>query len=159
VRYPRGAARDVSLDDVGSGLKARQILAATDDPEVCILAVGKMVEAAEEAAAALADEGVSTSLWDVRVVRPLDHAMIADAVGHRLVVTVEDGVRIGGAGAFIADVIATKANGRPAPPVVVLGLPSEYIPAASPAAIHARLGLDAAGIAASVRSALASARR
>jgi 1-deoxy-D-xylulose-5-phosphate synthase len=159
VRYPRGAAREVSLDDVGSGLRARQVRASSGAPDVCILGVGKMVEAAEGAAAALEAAGVSTSLWDVRVVRPLDSQMVDDAMRHRLVVTVEDGVRVGGAGAFIADAIAAQAFGRPAPPVLVLGIPVDYIPhAASPAAIHAGLGLDAVGIAASARGALASAR-
>ncbi len=159
VRYPRGAARHVSLDEVGSGLKARRIHAASDQPEVCILAVGKLVEAAEEAVSTLEAAGVSTSLWDVRVVRPLDEEMLADAALHRLVVTVEDGIRVGGAGSFIADAIATRANGQPAPPVVVMGIPAEYIPhAAKPASIHAQLGLDADGIASAVRSALPSAR-
>ena len=160
VRYPRGAARHVSLDEVGSGLAARRIRAASGPPEVCILAVGKLVEAAEEAAAALEAAGVSTSLWDVRVVRPLDEEMLDDALRHRLVVTVEDGIRVGGAGSFVADAIAARSNGQPAPRVVVLGIPAEYIPhAAQPGSVHARLGLDADGIVSSVRSALPSALR
>ena len=54
------------------------------DGEVCILAVGKMVEAAEEAIGILLDEGIDPTLWDVRVVRPLDPAMVTDAARHRL---------------------------------------------------------------------------
>ena len=48
VRYPKGAARQVPANQVGSGLCAK--LLRTGDGSVCILAVGKMVEAAEEAA-------------------------------------------------------------------------------------------------------------
>ena len=86
------------------------------------------------------------------MVRPLDPAMVADAARHQLVVTVEDGVREGGAGAFIAQTIAdlVAPPRRPAPPVVVLGTPTAYIPHGKPAAIHAQLGLDGPGIAASV---------
>jgi len=159
IRYPKGAARHVADDEVGTGLSARRVVGSIepDAPaDVCILAVGKLVEAAEEAAATLAAEGVGVTVWDVRVVKPLDPAMLADAARHRLVVTAEDGVRVGGAGSFMADALAATAPGRPTPPVVVLGIPAEFIPQAKPTAILARLGLDAPGIAASVRTALAA---
>jgi 1-deoxy-D-xylulose-5-phosphate synthase len=147
IRYPKGAARQVPPDQVGSGLRARQVIAG--DREVCLLAVGKMVEAAEDAAALLAVEGLAATVWDVRVVRPLDPAMLADAARHQLVVTVEDGVREGGAGAFIAQTLSDLAlpTGFPPPRVVVLGTPTAYIPHGKPAAIHAQLGLDGPGIA------------
>ena len=54
IRYPKGPARQVPPDEVGSGLSAR-LLQRGDD--VCILAVGKMVEAAEEAARLLEPAG------------------------------------------------------------------------------------------------------
>src|SRR5207253_8275090 len=47
VRYPKGPARQVPPDQVGSGLSARLV---QDGEDVCILAVGKLVEAAEAAA-------------------------------------------------------------------------------------------------------------
>ena len=101
VRYPKTAARQVPADQVGRGLSAR--LVRKGDGSVCILAVGKMLEPAEEAAGLLADEGVEATLWDVRVVRPLDPVMVTDAGEHAFVVTVEDGIRNGGAGNIIAD--------------------------------------------------------
>ncbi|MDQ6617078.1 MAG: 1-deoxy-D-xylulose-5-phosphate synthase [Actinomycetota bacterium] len=150
IRYPKGAARELPGDQVGSGLRARQIMAG--DGEVCLLAVGKMVEAAEYAASLLAVDGMRPTVWDVRVVRPLDPAMIADAARHQLVVTIEDGVREGGAGAFMAQTVAdqAQARGATAPPVLVLGTPTAYIPHGRPAAIHAQLGLDGAGIASAI---------
>ena len=121
IRYPKGPARQVPADEVGSGLSAR-LLQRGDD--VCILAVGKMVEAAEEAARVLAAQGVSATVYDVRVVKPLDHVMIADAAGHPLVISVEDGVREGGAGTAIADAVAATAEGRVSP----ANLRSEFLP-------------------------------
>lgn len=147
VRYPKGPARQVPPDEVGSGLSGRLVCRGTD---VCLLGVGKMVEACEEAARLLNQQGVSATVWDVRVVKPLDPLMIGDAVTHPLVVTVEDGVRQGGAGTAIADAVAGTAEGRTVPPVVVLGVPDRYIQHASPAAILASIGLDGPGIAASV---------
>ena len=158
VRYPRGTGRDVPADQVGSGLSARRVLGG--DGEVCILAVGKVVEAAEEAAAILTDDGIRATVWDVRVVRPLDSFMLADAANHRLVVTVEDGIRVGGAGSFVADAIADLQESRQGPPVLVLGTPPSYIAHGDQATILAQLGLDGAGIAAATAKALhgASAR-
>ena len=72
-------------------------------------------------------------------------------------VSVEDGVREGGAGTAIADAVGATAEGRPSASVVVLGVPDRYIAQAAPAAIHASIGLDGPGIAASVIRALATA--
>ena len=100
---------------------------------------------------------MSATIWDVRVVKPLDPVMIADAATHPLVITVEDGVREGGAGTAIVDAVGLTAEGRTSPPVVVLGVPDRYIAQAAPAAILASLGLDGPGIAASVIGALEAA--
>jgi 1-deoxy-D-xylulose-5-phosphate synthase len=154
IRYPKGPARQVPAGEVGSGLSGR-VLQRGDD--VCILAVGKMVEAAEEAARVLEKQGVTATVWDVRVVKPLDPVMIADAATHPLVITVEDGVREGGAGTAIADAVGLTAEGRPSPAVVVLGVPDRYIAQAPPASILTTLGLDGPGIAASVISAVEAA--
>jgi 1-deoxy-D-xylulose-5-phosphate synthase len=140
-------------DEVGRGLRARKVREGSD---VCICAVGKLVEAAIDAAITLEAEGISATVWDVRVVRPLDPAMIADAAAHPAVLTAEDGLREGGAGSAIADRIgeASAAEGRLSPPVRVVGTPVAYIPHGRPDEILAELGLDAAGIAASARAAV-----
>ena len=151
VRFPKGTAREVAPEAVGSGLKARKIRTGDD---VCILAVGKLVEPAEEAAAELAEHGIAATVWDVRLVKPLDVAMLRDAARAPLIVTVEDGVRDGGAGAHIADALAALDEGRVSPPVLTLGTPDHYISQAKPARIHAELGLDGHGIAAATRKAL-----
>jgi 1-deoxy-D-xylulose-5-phosphate synthase len=66
-----------------------------------------------------------------------------------VVVTAEDGVRDGGIGFTIAGQIGSRA---PNVPVRVLGVPTQFVPQGKPDDILARLGLDAAGIAATVRS-------
>jgi 1-deoxy-D-xylulose-5-phosphate synthase len=134
-------------------LKGRKVREGRD---LCIIAVGKMLDAAEEAADTLSSEGVSVSVWDARVVKPLDDEMIADAISHRFVLTVEDGLRDGGIGSAIADRVSESCAGRRAPRVRVLGTPTAYIPHGKPDAILADLGLDAAGVATAARTLLAS---
>ena len=156
IRFPKTRARQVATGDVGRGLAGRRLHAG--DGSVCILAVGKMVGPAEEAAAALRSDGVEATVWDVRVVSPPDPEMLADAARHDLVVTAEDGMRHGGAGMFLADAMASvRPEGR-IPPVTVLGIPRTFIAQDKPDQILARFGLDGPGLARSVREAMASDR-
>jgi 1-deoxy-D-xylulose-5-phosphate synthase len=155
IRVPKTPARHAAAGAVGSGMKGR--LVRHGDGAVCVLAVGKMVETAEGAADLLSAEGIDATVWDVRVVAPPDREMLADAASHSLVVTIEDGIRVGGAGTFLVDAIrALPGLERPLPPVRMLGLPLEYIPQGKPDSILSRLGLDPAGVASSVTAALAT---
>lgn len=150
VRWPGGKARQATLDNIGTGLDARCVRSGRD---VCIIGVGRLLEAAEGAAALLEAEGVSVSVWDPRVVKPLDMQMIQDAARHRIVVTAEDGMRIGGVGSAIS--AALESLEIPDRPLVrTLGTPDEFIAHAKPDAILKEAGLDAAGIAETVRAAL-----
>ena len=87
------------------------------------------------------------------MVSPPDGAMLEDAARHRLVVTTEDGVRHGGAGAFLLDAMAAEmeSTGLPAPATRVLGIPRQYLAQGKADDILASLGLDGAGIAERVR--------
>ena len=68
-------------------------------------------------------------------------------------VTAEDGVRHGGAGAFLLDAMAAHvdAAGRPMPATRVLGVPRQYLAQGRADDILASLGLDGAGVAESIR--------
>jgi 1-deoxy-D-xylulose-5-phosphate synthase len=149
IRYPKGAARQVGEHEVGSGVQARRL--REGDGRVAVLAIGKLVGAAEKAAVALAADGIEATVWDVRCCAPLDPEMIADAARHGAVVTCEDGIRDGGIGMTIADQVHALA---PSVPVEVLGVPTVFIPQAKPDRILASMGLDADGIEAAVRAAL-----
>jgi len=154
IRWSKTAAPSVEDDQVGHGLRARKVRSGRD---LCILAVGKMLLAAEEAAAALAADGIEATVWDVRVV-PLDPDMLSDAADHPVVLTAEDGIREGGVGAMIADAISRLERAGSPPRVRVLGTPIEYLPHAKPAAILAELGLDGAGLEAEARALVAALR-
>jgi 1-deoxy-D-xylulose-5-phosphate synthase len=147
IRWPKTPAPMVADDEVGHGLAARRLREGT---EVCLIGVGKMVGAASEAADLLEAQGVSVTVWDPRAAKPLDPVMLDHAGGHRLVVTIEDGLADGGIGASVAAGLAD----RPCR-VRVLGVPTEYLPHGKADAILAELGLDGAGVAASTQEALA----
>jgi 1-deoxy-D-xylulose-5-phosphate synthase len=139
---------------VGTGLCARKLRGG--DGSVCLLGVGKLVEPCLAAAEELAESGIAATVWDVRVVSPPDADMLADAATHALVVTAEDGVRHGGAGAFLVDAMSavTESEGTRGPSTRVLGIPRRFIAQGKADDILAGLGLNGIGIAESVRKAL-----
>ena len=152
IRFPKTMPPDDPTgEEVGSGLSARKVRAGGD---VCLLAVGKMLGAARDAAEALAAEGVEASVWDVRLAKPLDEEMLAEAARYPAVVTVEDGYRAGGIGAAIAGRLGELAPSG-GPRVAVLGVPDRFIPHGKPDAILASLGLDGAGVARAAHDLLA----
>jgi 1-deoxy-D-xylulose-5-phosphate synthase len=115
---------------------------------VCLIAIGKMVGNALKAAETLSGESMSIDVWDARSCLPLDQNMLDAASRADVVLTFEDGIREGGIGSMIATQLG---NTR----VITHGIPTQFIAQAKPDAILARLGLDPAGIAQSVRLAIA----
>ncbi|HNI34501.1 MAG TPA: 1-deoxy-D-xylulose-5-phosphate synthase [Microthrixaceae bacterium] len=142
IRFPKTMPPEGSGAEVGAGLVGRRV---RDGEEICIIGVGKMLEAATIAADMLAESGASVTVWDPRVVKPLDADMLADAARHRLVVTIEDGLRDGGVGSAIADALRDLAP-VDGPSIRVLGVPSAYLQHDKPDHLLATLGLTADGI-------------
>ncbi len=160
IRYPKGLARNVDENDIGSGLQARKLVNGATK-RVCVLAIGKLVGAALEAAETLKASNVDVTVWDVRSCAPLDPAMIADAMQHEVVITAEDGIRDGGIGMTIENTIndmssSTTSATHKRPIVHVLGVPTTFVPTAKPQVILRQMGLDAQGIVAQVLRALSN---
>ena len=143
IRWPRGAA-DQSVE-VGSGMNARLVRAGSD---VAILAAGKMLKPAVKAADSLAEEGIDATVWDTRVLKPLDKEMLRSISDYSLVVTIEDGSRLGGFGTLVADAFQRKSG--PIPRLLQLGTPDSYLPHGTSSELHAELGLDPSGIASEI---------
>jgi 1-deoxy-D-xylulose-5-phosphate synthase len=149
VRYPKGTARQVDAASVGSGLAARQVRDGGPAAEVCILAVGHLLETAEKAAELLrAEHGIDVSIWDPRVVVPADPAMLHHASQHPVVLTIEDGMRDGGVGSMFVDGIQQicLAEGRSPVMPIVLGTPRSFIAQGKPGQILSEIGLDVNGV-------------
>jgi 1-deoxy-D-xylulose-5-phosphate synthase len=147
VRYPRGAgigaAVDAGLDTIplGKGELRRS------GKQVAILAFGTMVAPALKAA-----EELNATVANMRFIKPLDSALVLElAASHDLLVTVEEGCIMGGAGSAVAEALAAAGVVRP---LLQLGLPDKFIDHGDAPQLLAQCGLDAAGIAASVRQRL-----
>jgi len=144
VRYPRGsgvgATIDAGLDavEIGRGVLRRR------GHDVALIAFGSLVAPALQAA-----EALDASVADMRFVKPLDLDLLRElAHGHRLLVTLEENVVAGGAGAGVAEALAELGVIMP---ILHLGLPDTFIEHGDPARMLADCGLDAAGIEHAVR--------
>lgn len=153
VRYPRGAGEGVPVPEEPAVLEEGRARLVREGSDVALLAFGRMVSSASAAADLLAEQGVSARVFDMRWVKPLDAQAIADAAQTGLVVTVEDGVIAGGAGAGVLEELARQGL---CPRTLVLGIDDEYVMQGKTELLMRDLGLDAAGIAQRVLAALGS---
>lgn len=137
VRYPRGKGpgAEVRLDFETVPVGRAELV--REGRSVMLMAFGGPLSAAREVA-----DKHDFGLLDMRFVKPLDAAAIDDAVArYDAIVTVEDNVRMGGAGGAVCEHLArTEAR------VLCLGLPDRFQEHASREELLAEAGLDAAGI-------------
>ena len=147
VRYPRGAGvgAEVSpgLDSIpiGKGEIRRK------GKQIALLAFGTMVAPALQAA-----EKLNATVANMRFIKPLDAALVAElASSHDLLVTIEEGCVMGGAGSAVAEALAAAGIVKP---LLQLGLPDQFIDHGDAQQLLSQCGLDGTGIAASVRQRL-----
>jgi transketolase len=112
LRLKRGEVPVMFADDHELSLETAQILTPGDD--VALVASGMMVSTALAAAVTLADAGVSASVVNVPVIKPLDSATIIRAASSATaVVTAENHSVVGGLGSAVAEVLAEAGLARP----------------------------------------------
>ncbi len=142
VRFPTGSvpADLPALDRRGQV----DVLARTGRPDLLLVSVGAMAHPAVEAAALIAEQGYGVTVVDPRWIRPVPLELVALAGEHRLVVTVEDGIRTGGVGSALAQ--AMRDAGL-ATPVRELGVAPGWHPHGSRGEVLADLGLTGQGVA------------
>ena len=120
--------------------------------EVLLVGAGPLAGAALDAAALLEEQDIGVTVADPRWVLPVNPALTTLAARHDLAVSIEDGVLTGGLGWALDRACRTQSVSTP---VEALGLPRSFIAHGPRTGLLARAGLDAAGIARAVRSALA----
>jgi 1-deoxy-D-xylulose-5-phosphate synthase len=153
VRYPRGDGYGVPLDQdlVPLPLGKGEIIRSGDAG--ALVAVGTMVRPALEAAETLAHEGISLTVVNARFIKPLDRELLLELAGRLpLMMTVEENALAGGFGSAVLELL--EEEGVSGCNLRRLGYPDRYIEQGEQPQLRAMYGLDAAGIAASMRKAL-----
>ncbi|MFB9243323.1 1-deoxy-D-xylulose-5-phosphate synthase [Massilia antarctica] len=144
VRYPRGAGIGAVIEKELTTLPIGKGEIKREGKSVAILAFGSMV-----ARSVVAGEELDATVANMRFIKPLDVELVKRlAQEHDYLVTVEEGAVMGGAGSAVAEALAAEGILKP---LLILGLPDKFIDHGDPAALLASVGLDAKGIAASIR--------
>ncbi|HEU4913023.1 MAG TPA: 1-deoxy-D-xylulose-5-phosphate synthase [Actinomycetes bacterium] len=151
VRFPKGAvcADIVAVDRVGGV----DVLRRGDDADVLLVSVGAMAETCLEVADRCAQQGIGVTVVDPRWVKPVPEEIVRMAGDHRLVVTVEDGVRAGGVGDAVAQALR---DARVATPLRDFGIPLRFLDHAKRAEILSEIGLTAQDVARDIVETVAS---
>jgi 1-deoxy-D-xylulose-5-phosphate synthase len=137
IRFPRGSV-SAELPAVRRTDDGVDVLKEAAHKDVLIVAVGAMAHTAMDVAARLADQGIGATVVDPRWVVPVASSIVDMSRDHRIVVSIEDGVRVGGIGTRIRQELR-RAGVDTA--VDEVGLPDEFLDHGSRGEI-----LDAAGL-------------
>ena len=146
IRYPRGAATGMALSDgfreieIGTGRRLRE------GADLAFVTYGAIGHYAAQACDRLAARGVEAEHVDLRFVKPLDEALLEDVFRrHTAVITVEDGVRDGGAGSAVVE-WASDAGVMDGVRVVRLGLPDHFVEHGTQRQLHDEVGIGPDGL-------------
>jgi 1-deoxy-D-xylulose-5-phosphate synthase len=153
VRFAKGVLPEElpALRRLGS-IDVMREPASSDDEAVLLVAYGAMVPMALDVAERVADHGIDLRVVDPRYVVPVADELVELARRSRLVVTLEDNGRQGGAGSTLATALRAADVDTP---LRDIGLPREFLAQGKRAQVMSDVGLSAQAVARQVTEAVA----
>jgi 1-deoxy-D-xylulose-5-phosphate synthase len=143
IRFPKGSVPQ-SLPAQLRTAEGVDVLHRSSSKDVLIIAVGSFAHTGMKVAELLAAQGIGATVVDPRWILPVSKSIIDLSAEHRLVVTMEDGVRVGGFGTRVRQEL--RANGVDTG-LNEVGVPAEFLEHAEREEILERLGLTPQAIA------------
>jgi 1-deoxy-D-xylulose-5-phosphate synthase len=159
LRYPRGAAEGVELPAAAEEIPIGTGELLESGERVALLGFGYGVSVARQAAEVLAAHDLRPTIADARFAKPLDTELLERlAIGHDLVVTIEENVLPGGFGSAVLEHLEEAFSGCAAERAAVLriGLPDRYVTHGKPDLLREEVGLTGEAVADRVLSSLRS---
>jgi 1-deoxy-D-xylulose-5-phosphate synthase len=154
LRFPKGSV-GVEFDAVRRTDDGVDVLQESATSDVLLVAVGPLAGMALEVADLLALQGIGSTVIDPRWVVPVPRSVIELSRGHRLVVSLEDGIKVGGIGTRIRQDLREAGVDTA---VTELGLPDEFIDHATRAQIMQDIGLTAPQVAGDIAAMFAGSK-
>ena len=153
IRYPRGCGikpnwrKPFEKIEIGRGRKL------ADGKDVALVTIGKSGVFANRAVKSLENRGISAAHFDMRFVKPLDEKLLIEIFNtFKTIVTVEDGVILGGFGSAVLEFMAENNFTSK---IKILGIPDKFIEHGTPEDLYKECGIDTKGIVNSVVDLLA----
>nr|AHF23809.1 transketolase [uncultured bacterium Contig140] len=150
IRLGRNPVEDV-YGESSVPFEMNKATVLSEGTDVLLVACGEMVKPIQEAARLLNEQGISTGALDMYCVKPLDkEGLLKAAQGKKLIVTMEEHAPFGGLGSMVAQVISANDPKK----VINLALPDTPVITGTSQEVFDYYGLNAAGIADTVKKAL-----
>lgn len=154
LRYPRGNALGVPINPGFNKIPIGKAEILREGTDAVILAIGKMVEYANQVATNLEKEDISLEVVNMRFVKPLDENLLFDVLRRfDKVFVMEENTIIGGLGAAILE-FAAKNN--ISTNIELIGLPDEFVEHGTQEELHKLLRIDPENISLKIKSELKS---
>ncbi|MDF2178024.1 1-deoxy-D-xylulose-5-phosphate synthase [Aliiglaciecola sp. CAU 1673] len=145
VRYPRGQGCGAEIQQTMTALPLGKGEILRQGQHIALLNFGTLLPGARQAA-----EQLGATLADMKFVKPLDEALVAElAKNHELLVTLEDGAIVGGAGSAVGECLHKLQLGNR---LLQLGLPDQFIMQGTQEQMYAVHGIDGPGIVSQIQS-------
>lgn len=142
VRYPRGSGVGVEITEPMHSLPIGKAEVLREGKDVCLWAIGSMVQSALQVAAKLAEQGISAGVVNMRFAKPLDkELLLAHAAQYGKIVTLEEGTLQGGVGSAVLETL-NEAKMLQQCRVLTLGIPDEFVLHGDKKLLMKDLGLD-----------------
>ena len=142
VRYPRGSGVGVEINEPMHSLPIGKAEVLREGKDVCLWAIGSMVQSALQVAAKLAEQGISAGVVNMRFAKPLDkELLLAHAAQYGKIVTLEEGALQGGVGSAVLETL-NEAKILQQCRVLTLGIPDEFVLHGDKKLLMKDLGLD-----------------
>ncbi len=162
VRFPRGDGIGISmpanLEPLAIGRGRIICQGRTDGMRIAILSLGTRLQVVQEAAAALATEGIYITIADARFAKPLDEALLKELVcNHEALITIEEG-STGGFGALVAHTLAQDGAFDRGLYFRTMCLPDRFLDHGTMDQMYAEAGLDMHSVVAMVKQIIAASK-
>lgn len=128
IRYPRGTSVYNEWQSPMMEIRIGEGRCVREGNEVAFLSLGHPGNDALKAAEDLMSQGVSAAVYDMRFLKPIDTKLLDEIASKnfRKIITVEDGVKIGGFGESVESYFA-EHHPEQASNIIVLAIPDEFI--------------------------------
>nr|WP_221401228.1 1-deoxy-D-xylulose-5-phosphate synthase [Paenibacillus phyllosphaerae] len=158
VRYPRVNGVGVELEAEMRPIPIGKWETVREGDSSIIIAVGPMVQVAEEAAEQLKRDGQNVRVINARFIKPLDEAMLLQLAKDGLqIIVLEEGTELGGLGSAILEFYSKQGiNGVP---IRIIGVPDRFIEHGSIKEQRQETGLTAERVATELRALSAGFRQ
>ncbi len=143
IRYPRGSSVFSDWRVPMEEIKIGEGRCVREGSDVAFLSLGHPGNDALTAAEELEKQGISAAVYDMRFLKPLDTKLLDEIASRefRKIITVEDGVKMGGFGEAIESYF-TEHHPEQVSRIIVLAIPDEFVTHGSVAQLKADCHID-----------------